>query len=308
MNLQQNIPLSQYTTFKIGGPAEYFVEAATTEEVKEALVWAKSNNKRLLLVGAGSNMLISDDGFLGLALKLNLQKLEFAGDIARVGAGVMLAYLINASLDKNFTGLEFLAGIPGTVGGAVRGNAGTYGLGMSDVVTKIIYLDENLQIKEMSNQEAKFAYRHSIFKENKNIILEVEIKLQKGDIAASRALIDERLKYRQDTQPNLPSAGCVFKNVLFENVDLDKLKSKGIEIAKFEKYAKIPAAYLIDSAGLKGHKIGQAQISEIHANYIVNLGGARAESVVMLISYIKQQIRDKYGIQLQEEVQIVAQA
>lgn len=308
MNLQQNILLSKYTTFKIGGPAEYFVEATNAEEVKEALTWAKANNKKLLLIGAGSNMLVSDDGFRGLALKLNLQKLEFENDTAIVGSGVLLAQLINASLDKNFTGLEFLAGIPGTVGGAVRGNAGTYGLGMSDVVNKIIYLDENLQIKEMSNQEAKFAYRHSIFKENKNIILEVEIKLQQGDVAASRALIDERLKYRQDTQPNLPSAGCIFKNVLFSDVDLEKLKTKGLDLDKFQKYQKIPAAYLIDSAGLKGHKIGQAQISEIHANYIVNLGGARAEEVVMLISFIKQQIRDKYGVQLQEEVQIVVQA
>ena len=306
MKLQENINLKEYTTFKIGGPAKFFVEASTIDEVKEALDYAKNNNLKILFLGGGSNLLVSDQGFDGLVLKLNLQKLEFDKNIITVGAGVNLSFLLEEALNKKLTGLEFVTGIPGTVGGAVRGNAGTYGLGMADVVQQIIYLDEDNQIQTMNAKQAKFAYRHSIFKEKKYIILETSIKLETGGIEAARKLIKERLQYRQDTQPNQPSAGCAFKNVLFADVDLAVLKKKGLDIDKFSKFEKIPAGFLIEQAGLKGHQIGGAQISELHSNYIINKGKATSDDVVMLISFIKQQIRDKYGIQLQEEVQIIA--
>lgn len=306
MNLQKNILLKDYTTFKIGGPAQFFVEAITINEVKEALDYAKTNNLKILFLGGGSNLLVSDKGFAGLVLKLSLQKLEFDKNIITVGAGVQLALLLDEALNKKLTGLEFVTGIPGTVGGAVRGNAGTYGLGMADVVQSIIYLDEDNQVQTMDAQQARFAYRHSIFKEKKYIILEIVIKLETGDVKIARQLIKERLQYRKDTQPNQPSAGCAFKNVLFADVDLADLKKKGLDIDKFSKFEKIPAAFLIEQANLKGHQIGGAQVSEVHSNYIINTGQATADDVVMLISFIKQQIRNKYGIQLQEEVQIIA--
>lgn len=306
MNLQKNIPLKEHTTFKIGGPADYFVEATTAEELQEAKVWAQENKQEVLILGGGSNLLISDQGYRGLVIKLKLEKLEFVDTKVVVGPGVKLAYLLNSSLEHNLTGLEFAAGIPGTVGGAIRGNAGTFGLGMSDVVKKIKYLDENNELKEMFGHQANFAYRHSIFKENPWIIVEAELELEHGNVEKARILIKERIDRRQETQPNQPSAGCIFKNVRFEDVDnLDVLKNKHIEVDNFAQFKKIPAAYLIEKAGLKGHTIGGAQISELHANYIVNKGQATAEQVIMLISFIKQQIRDKYGIQLQEEVQIV---
>ncbi|MBU1203187.1 UDP-N-acetylmuramate dehydrogenase [Patescibacteria group bacterium] len=305
MKLEKNVVLKKYTTFKIGGPAEFFVNAKTIKDLTEALKWAKENNQPVKVLGGGSNMLISDQGLKGLVLKLTLDKLEFDGEKIIVGSGVVLAYLLNQALDNNLIGLEFAAGIPGTVGGAIRGNAGTYGLAMDSVVNKIQYIDQNFELKEMEKDQANFSYRHSIFKENPYIIVEAELNLKKGDVAAARALVAERLKYRQDTQPNLPSAGCIFKNIRFEDVDLEALKARNIDIEKFSQYKKIPAAYMIERAGLKGHKIGDAQISEIHGNYIVNLGSATAEQVIMLISFIKQQVRDKYGIQLMEEVQLI---
>ncbi|PLX25476.1 hypothetical protein C0580_02520 [Candidatus Parcubacteria bacterium] len=177
---------------------------------------------------------------------------------------------------------------------------------MSDVVKKIKYLDENNELQEMFGHQAEFAYRHSIFKQNPWIIVEAELELEHGNVEKSRILIKERIDRRQETQPNQPSAGCIFKNIRFEDVDnLEVLKNKHVEVDKFVQFKKIPAAYLIEKVGLKGHTIGDAQISELHANYIVNKGQATAEQVIMLISFIKQQIRDKYGIQLQEEVQIV---
>lgn len=305
MTIEKNKSLKEYTTFKIGGPAEYFADLKTPQEVQEVLQWADDNKQPFKILGGGSNMLITDAGLKGLVIRLSLDKLEFNDLKVIVGPGVRLAYLLNKALENGLTGLEFAAGIPGTVGGAIRGNAGTYGLAMDSVVKKIKYVGEDKQIREMDPSEAKFAYRHSIFKEKPWIIVEAELELIKGDIKAAQALVNERLKYRQDTQPNLPSAGCIFKNILFEEVDLKNLADKKIDIDKFAKFKKIPAAHLIERAGLKGHTIGQAQVSEVHANYIVNLGGATAEQVIMLISFIKQQVRDKYGVQLQEEVQLL---
>lgn len=305
MNIQENVILAPYTTFKIGGPADFFVEAKEIEELQEALKWAKENNHAVKVLGGGSNMLISDNGLKGLAIKLSLNTLDFDGNKVVVGPGVVLSLLLNKALENNLTGMEFAAGIPGSVGGAIRGNAGTYGIAMDSVVKKIKYVDENFNLKELEANKANFAYRHSIFKEKSWIIVEAELELQKGDVEEAKNLVKERLKYRQDTQPNLPSAGCIFKNVHFDEVDLEKLRAKRLDVDKFSKFKKIPAAYLIEMTGLKGHKIGDAQISEMHANYIVNLGNARAEHVIMLISFIKQQVRDEYGVQLHEEVQLL---
>lgn len=305
MNIEQNVLLKNYVSFKIGGPAEYFAKVSNPLELEEALKWAKDNNKAVRILGGGTNLLISDAGIKGLVIKLDLNKLEFSDNKVIVGCGVPLALLLNEALAKNLTGLEFAAGVPGTVGGAIRGNAGTYGKAMGDVIKKIKYLDENNQVLEIVASEANFMYRHSIFKEKPWIILEAEVELELGDIEAARQLVKERLDYRNNTQPKQPSAGCIFKNIRFEDVDIEALRSKNIEIEKFEKFRKIPASYLIERAGLKGHKIGDAQVSEIHANYIVNNGSATCEQVIMLISFIKQQVRDKYAVQLMEEVQIL---
>jgi UDP-N-acetylmuramate dehydrogenase len=305
MQIQENIILAPYTTFKIGGPAQYFCLAKSITDVQEAVSFAKEKNLKIFVFGGGSNLLITDAGIKGLVMKLDLQKLEFDENKVLVGAGVNLAYLLNQSLDKHLTGLEFAAGIPGTVGGAVRGNAGTYGQAMGDVVQSIQYLDDDYQLQKMLASEADFAYRHSLFKEKNYLILEVELKLQTGDIEVAKNLVKERLAYRQNTQPNDPSAGCIFKNVAFEENEASVLRDKGIEIDKFLANKKIPAAYLIEKAGLKGKTIGGAQVSEKHANYIINTGQAKAEDVLILTSFIKQQIRDKYGIQLVEEVQFV---
>ncbi len=305
MNIQKQVLLKDYATFKIGGPADYFVEVGSVEEVAEAVAWAKEHGQKIFALGGGSNLLVSDLGFRGLVIKLGLKRLDFDGQKVVVGAGVFLAYLLNQALDSELTGLEFLAGIPGTVGGAVRGNAGTYGLAMDSVIRQVNYLDENFNLQSMVTSQAEFSYRHSIFKTKPYIILEVELELKSGDVSGARTLVAERLKYRKDTQPNEPSAGCIFKNIRFEDVNIDDLKARGIEIDKFTQHRKIPAAYIIEKTGLKGYAIGDAQVSEKHSNYIINKGQAKSDEVVMLISYIKQQVRDKYGLQLQEEVQLL---
>lgn len=305
MKLKKNIKLSKYTTFQIGGPADYFVEVKNTEEILEAVQWAKEHNQTILPIGGGSNLLISDKGFRGLVIKLSLDKLSFNDEKISVGAGVVVTYLLNQALNHDLIGLEFMTGIPGSVGGAIRGNAGTYGQSMADVISEVRFLDEKYELRQMKPSEASFQYRHSIFKEKKCIILEADLKLTHGDVASARKLIGERLKYRQDTQPSGPSAGCIFKNIILSETDTKKIKAKGIDTEQFVKFNKIPAGYLIDHLGLKGKTMGGAQISTKHANYIVNTGQATAEDVVMLVSFIKQQVRDAYGVQLQEEVQLI---
>ena len=176
---------------------------------------------------------------------------------------------------------------------------------MSDVIKKVIYLDEDYNIKEFSKEECNFKYRHSIFKEKPYYILETELELEEGNIDEVKKLIKERLEYRNNTQPKGFSAGCIFKNINFKDVDIEELRKRGVEIDKFSKFEKIPAGYLIEEMGLKGKTIGGAKISDKHANYILNNNNASSEDIIILISYIKQQIRDKYGIQLEEEIQIV---
>jgi len=305
MNIQKNIELKQYTTFKIGGNAEYFVEVTNIEELKAALLYSKENDLEVFILGGGSNLLISDNGFKGLVIRIKLERLEYEGNRVIVGAGIVLTDLLNKSLENNLIGLEFATGIPGTVGGAIRGNAGTYGVAMSDVIKKVIYLDEDYNIKEFSKEECNFKYRHSIFKEKPYYILETELELEEGNIDEVKKLIKERLEYRNNTQPKGFSAGCIFKNINFKDVDIEELRKRGVEIDKFSKFEKIPAGYLIEEMGLKGKTIGGAKISDKHANYILNNNNASSEDIIILISYIKQQIRDKYGIQLEEEIQIV---
>ena len=305
MNIQKNIELKKYTTFKIGGPAQYFIEVEKRLELEEALSFAQEKNLKIFILGGGTNLLISDKGVKGLVIRIKLNKLEFKKKKVIVGAGLDLEELLNKSLDYGLTGLEFVTGIPGTVGGAIRGNAGTYGLAMSDVIQKIIYLDENYHIKEMNKKEANFKYRHSIFKEKLYYILEAQLELEKGNIGEARKLVRERLEYRYNTQPQGLSAGCIFKNINFAEVNVEDLKKRGVEIEKFTKFQKIPVGYLVEKIGLKGKTIGGAQISEKHGNYILNNNKASYEDIIILISYIKQQVRTKYGIQLQEEIQII---
>ena len=301
----ENEPLKNHTTFQIGCPAKYFVELSETDDLINILKTAKDNKISYIFIGGGSNLLVSDDGFDGLVIKIKPYNIKINGTGVEVDAGYPLAGLIMECLDNQLTGLEFAAGVPGTVGGAIKGNAGTYGEAMDKVIKEVTYLDENLEVKTLNKKDCSFSYRHSIFKENEKwLIISAILTLEKDGKEASKKLIDERIQKRMDSQPyGQPSAGCAFKNIIYTDEIAKKMESLGWELSdKFKKYKKIPAAFVIEQLGLKGKTIGKAQISAKHANYIVNLGGATADDVVQLISYIKQQVRDKVGVQLQEEV------
>jgi UDP-N-acetylmuramate dehydrogenase len=308
MNIQKNIPLAPYTTFKIGGPAKFFVEAGDEDEIVEALEFAKEKNLPVFVLGGGSNILVSDKGFDGIIIKILNTKYDILDTKIECGAGCQLSTIVSESVKASFTGLEWAAGIPGMIGGAVRGNAGAKALGgeMSDVVESVKVLDmDDLQLKTYDLKMCEYEYRNSVFKQNSNfIILSATLKLKKGDKAESKKKIKEILAARKEKQPmEFPSPGSFFKNPLVKNKEL--IRQFEIDTGQKIRDKKIPAPWLIEEAGLKSKKIGGAMVSEKHANFIVNTGNATAEDVIMLAAIIKTKVRNKFGIQLQEEVQMV---
>ncbi len=314
IGLKENVSLKLYTSFKIGGKARYFYIANNQEQIKNALETSKRFKIPFFILGGGTNILVSDNGFNGLVIKLNNKKLVFDKKRPQVifaEAGVSLGRILSLAKRKGLTGLEWAAGIPGTLGGAIRGNAGAFGGSISQVVRKIRLLDirnQKIKIREIKPEEAKFSYRNSIFKKDKNlVILSAELELKKGDIEKINNKISQYLNYRKRTQPlNFFSSGSIFKNIAKKSLTKDSLKKikKLLDKDKFYllKQELIPAGLLIQICGLKGMKIGQAMVSEKHCNFIVNLGRAKADDVLILISLIKQQVRDKLGIQLEEEI------
>ncbi len=306
LKIQKNIPLSPLTTFRLGGPAKFFVEIKNKEELIEAIEWSNKNNEPFFILGGGSNIIVSDQGVNGLVIKLNNDQIQAKGKRLECGAGAILSRVMSIATGLPLTGLEWAAGIPGTVGGAIRGNAGAFGSSISDIVETVdIFLAREKRFICLSRNDCQFSYRYSIFKnDSQKIIWDVVLKLKKGNKEEIEAKIKKYLEHRQKIQPKLPSAGCIFKNI-----DFDYLKNVNPELASLAlekgivKNNKVPTAWLIDYLGLKGKTIGGVKISLEHANFIVNIGYGKAEEVIMLISYIKQQIRDKLGVQLEEEVQ-----
>ncbi len=304
--LKEDELLANYTTFKIGGPAKYFFEAENEEEIVRAVKFAREFNLPYLILGGCSNVLVSDDGFSGLVIKVKNNKIEFDGEEIIAGAGVNLTKLAVQSVKQGLAGLEWAAGIPGTVGGAVYGNAGAWGGEIKDSLQTVKVL-RGVEIKELKKEECGFAYRHSIFKSNDDVILEARFILEKGDKKKSEELITKYLKAKTESQAtDKPSSGCIFKNIKFDELDAAALeKVKPLLDADLLKRQIVPAGLLIDEAGYKGFKMGKVAVSEKHANFIINLGGGTAEEVIMLIAAIKQKVRVMFNIQLHEEVQLV---
>lgn len=280
----QNELMSKHTTFKIGGPADIFVKINTLEELKYTIKMCKSKDIPITIVGNGSNVLVKDNGIRGVTIKLNFNEIEIIDDITlKVGAGVLLSKVANVAYDKGLSGLEFACGIPGTIGGAIRMNAGAHRCEMKDIVYLATYLDENCNIKQLNNKENEFGYRTSIYFKNKNyILISSEIKLKKGDKTDINKKMEEYKNIRRENQPlDLPSAGSVFK--------------------RGENYI---AAKLIDECGLKGLNVADAMVSQKHAGFIVNTGNATAEDVLKLIEIVKQKVYKKFNIELELEIEV----
>jgi UDP-N-acetylmuramate dehydrogenase len=304
-HIRADYNLADLTSFKIGGNAKYFLETKDINELKEVLFFCQENNIDFKVIGGGSNLLVNDTGFNGLIIKYINREMSLENDIFKVGAGVVLLNFVNYVSQKKYTGQEALAGIPGTIGGAIYGNAGAYGQDIGNIIKLVKVLDEKGEIKILSPVECQFEYRHSVFSSNNYIILEAEIKLEKGTCDSDcQKTIKERIMMRVQKHPlNFPNSGSWFKNIFLTDEVKEKLKE--FDLSKFEKYQKIPAAFLIEQAGCKGHQIGGAQMSEKHANFLINKEDAKAQDVIDLSDYIKKVVKEKYDIELEEEVQYV---
>lgn len=281
ISLQKNKPLSELSTFKIGGPARYFTEVASVEDLQEAFQIAKEMGLCFHLVGKGSNSLFDDEGFDGLVILNKIQFLDIDRALVSVGAGYNFSLLGAKTARKGLGGLEFASGIPGTVGGAVFMNAGAGGGEVCDVIEEVTFVTDSGLVERLGKEEMEFAYRWSCFHERKGAIAAAKFRLVEDASARQRQLAI--IEKRTASQPyGIPSCGCVFRN--------PKEGSAGA---------------LIDQCGLKGEKEGDAEVSTLHANFIVNQGGARASDVLALAKQVKRCVKEKSGVDLELELRKV---
>ncbi|PLS16594.1 UDP-N-acetylenolpyruvoylglucosamine reductase [Bacillus sp. M6-12] len=282
----ENEPLANHTTIKIGGPADIFIEPESMESLEKIIKVIKEYKLNWRAIGRGSNLLVSDLGIEGAVIKLGkgLDNYTVEGTEVRSGGGVSLVSLSMQISRQGLAGLEFASGIPGSVGGSVYMNAGAHGSDISKILKLARVLFDDGSISWLSNEEMEFSYRTSVLQKKKpGIVLEAIFSLEKGNREEIVERMQNNKNYRKETQPyNLPCAGSIFRNPL-------------------PKYA----GQLIEDAGLKGHSIGGAKISEMHGNFIVNAGGAKAEDVLALIQHVKDTVYDKNTLEMETEVEII---
>ncbi len=286
--IKQNEPMKNHTSFKIGGPAEFYIKITSIKELQKILEFAKKEKIKITILGNGSNVLVSDSGIKGIVIRTNLKEIKIEPKEQNkieitVDDATPIGFLAQKLLKEEITGFEEISGIPGTIGGAILMNAGAHGKEMKDIVTEITAIDYNGKIHKFTNEQAKFTYRNSIFSSGKYIILQAKIILEKGNAKEIKAKMDEYAQFRKEKQPiEYPSAGSTFK--------------RGTDFI---------TAKLIDDAGLKGYTIGGAKVSEKHAGFIINTGNATAQDVLDLAKYVTNKVYEKFGKKIEFEIKIV---
>ena len=278
--VEEHVTLRNLNTYRIGGTAKLLVTPNSISDLTNVIKILKDNNEKYFVLGNGSNIILNDREYDGAVIKLSkLNGIEVHPELnmAYVEAGVMLPLLVNECVKRSLTGLEFAAGIPGTVGGSIYGNAGAYNACILDYVKSVTVLDENLEVQTIEHENINYAYRTSMFKENKKyIILAAKFFLKEGDKKGSLEIIEDRRRRRVESQPlEYPSAGSVFRN---PEGDF--------------------AGRLIESCNLKGYKIGGAEVSEKHANFIINKGNATSKDIYQLINYVHKEVLEKTNVDL----------
>lgn len=310
MNIQEHVDLKPYTYFKIGGPARFFIEVVSEDVLKEALVFAQKKKIPFCVIGAASNMLVADSGFRGLVIRMMLRDIVIDGAHVLAGAGVPNAVLVARTIAAGLSGFEWAIGIPGSIGGSVRGNAGCFSGEMKDVIERVRFFNTKTgEFEERDNTFCRFGYRDSIFKSSPHLIITAAVLgLRNGGTDFAQRLVRHYTRERSSHQDiGTSSAGCIFKNAPWPTSEhaRSRLISLVPQLIEFSSRPAIPAAFLIDQLGLKGKMIGRASVSKKHANFVINEGGASAEDVVMLIGLIKEYVHRKYDIHLEEEIQYI---
>ena len=286
-NVYRNEPMRKHTTFRIGGPADFYLCPHSAKEIQKAVAICREEELQYFILGNGSNLLVSDQGYRGVVIQLwkNVSDILVEGWRIRAKAGASLAKIAGEALEEGLTGMEFAAGIPGTLGGAVVMNAGAYGGEMKDILQEALVMDEQGEIFTLKKEELHLGYRTSIIKEKGYIVLAAALELKPGDRKEIKEKMDELKQRRVEKQPlDMPSAGSTFK------------RPEGYFAGK-----------LIMDAGLRGFSVGGAQISEKHCGFVVNTGKATANDVLTLIREVQKRVRDKFGVELETEVKFLGE-
>ncbi len=278
-------PMSKHTTFKIGGIADIYVKPESVEQIAAIIKLCVDNKEPYFILGNGSNLLVSDKGYRGVVIQIynNMESIIIDDTMMKVSAGILLSKIANAAKENDLTGIEFAAGIPGTIGGGIVMNAGAYGGELSDIIDTVTVLDQGGNIITLSNEDMEFGYRTSIIEANRYIVIEATINLKKGDRATIVARMDELREARVSKQPlEYPSAGSTFK------------RPEGYFAGK-----------LIMDAGLRGKSVGGAKISDKHCGFVINTGEATAKDVIGLIEEVTKEVENQYDITLETEVKMI---
>jgi UDP-N-acetylmuramate dehydrogenase len=320
---QENIPLAHFSNYKIGGPARYFFAAKNEAEVAWAVKAARAKKLPIFILGGGTNLLMDDRGFKGLVLKPDIKTLSVRGGTITAGAGILMADLLDFSVKHSLSGFEWAGGLPGTLGGAIRGNAGCFGGEIKDAVRLVRSFDMKTgKIVERSARACAFGYRTSIFKARGGggeVVLSAVLHMRKGDKKKIAKAIQEKIEYRKKNQPlEYPNVGSIFKNVPLTAIHKEgsaahKKALRALHLVfrgstftiKIDPFPVISAAKLISEAGLRGVSCGGAMISSKHPNFIVNALNAGSPDVKNLIRLAKTSVYKKFAIELEEEVQIL---
>ncbi len=315
MQILENEPMSKHTSFKVGGPARFFVKAESLADLREAFAFARDKRLPRFILGNGTNLLVSDSGFEGVVITLAGEFSDIAeqgAGLFKVGAATPLGRFARVALKQGYAGIHKLAGIPGTLGGAIYMNAGAYGQEIGTRCTQVVTLGADGNTHEYSNEDCAFGYRRSVFQKacaahsaddaQAKIILSATFQLESGSLAGEsqeqtvarlEAELAECMAKRKASQPlNMPNAGSTFKR---------------LECGSSEKPQQVAPGYYIEQAGLKGYRIGGAEVSMLHANFIVNAGGATARDVLDLSDYVKAKVAEKFGVHLQREIVLLGE-
>jgi UDP-N-acetylmuramate dehydrogenase len=286
--LEKDKPLAPFTSYNTGGPARFFISATSAEDVASAVEAANRDGIKWVAIGGGSNLLVADKGFDGLVIHVAVKGLEVENETTvRAGAGESLQALVDFAAAKSLGGMEFAAGIWGTVGGAIYGNAGAYGGDMAGVLDRLSLVDGEGNIREEKADYCRFGYRDSYLKKTGEIVINTWVNLKKGNQELIRARVAEILHSRDGKHPTKGhSAGCFFKNIPDPS----------------QPFGKLPAGKLLDEIGAKGMQVGGAQVYGKHANIIVNVGGASSKDIRRLADILKKKVKDRFGVTLEEEV------
>jgi len=305
----ENEPMSKHTSLRIGGPARLYFVAEQVDDLTNILKAAQADGIPFYVFGGGSNMLVSDQGFDGLIVQIAFRAIQVRRVTISAFAGAVTSMVAKQAGEAGLAGLEWATGVPGTIGGAVYGNSGCFGGEVKDNLVSVDVLTlPDLKRVALPKAECQFGYRDSRFKREPHIILMATFGLKAGDFIDIRKRMDDIVKKKKAGQPyDHPSAGCMFKNFVYQDEAEIEILKRQIKDVPADMLARksISAGWLVDQVGMRGEKIGEVQVSEKHGNFLVNLGSARAQDVLMLTSKVKMKVRDELGVMLEDEVQLV---